>query len=106
MTRTNSPVASASRRTNQCKHVDTHAPPLLEWATLNRAKMMTAKIAALLFLVLCHQKASFAAAAKADWRAEWDKTVAAAEKEGIVSLYIFENGPLTEEEGHAFERRD
>jgi iron(III) transport system substrate-binding protein len=66
--------------------------------------MMTAKISALLFLVLCHQKASVAAAAKADWRTEWDKTVAAAEKEGIVSLYIFENGPLTEEAVHAFER--
>src|SRR5512138_819813 len=65
--------------------------------------MITAKISALLFLVLCHQNASFAAA-KVDWRTEWDKTVAAAEKEGMVSLYIFENGPLTEETIHAFER--
>ena len=93
-----------SESQNQCKQVDTYAPPLLEWAKLNRAKMITAKISALLFLVLCYQTASSAAAAKADWRTEWDKTVAAAEKEGIVSLYIFENGPLTEEAVHGESR--
>ncbi|MGH7888741.1 MAG: ABC transporter substrate-binding protein [Candidatus Binatia bacterium] len=47
---------------------------------------------------------SFAAEAKTGWRVEWDKTVAAAEKEGLVSAYIFEAGPLTEETFHAFER--
>jgi iron(III) transport system substrate-binding protein len=66
--------------------------------------MMTAKVSAVLLFVLCYQNACFAAAAKLDWRAEWDKTVAAAEKEGVVSLYVFENGPLTEETVHAFER--
>jgi iron(III) transport system substrate-binding protein len=38
------------------------------------------------------------------WRAKWDKTVAAAEKEGLLSLYIFDAGPLTEETVHTFER--
>ena len=33
-----------------------------------------------------------------------EKTVAAAEKEGVVSIYIFDGGPLTEETVHAFER--
>jgi ABC-type Fe3+ transport system substrate-binding protein len=66
--------------------------------------MMSAKISALLFLLLWYGAASFAAEAKPDWRAEWEKTVAAAEKESIVSIYIFENGPLTEETVRAFER--
>ncbi|HEX7228830.1 MAG TPA: hypothetical protein VF452_00440, partial [Candidatus Binatia bacterium] len=65
---------------------------------------MAKKIFALLFLLLCSQRAGFAAAGKPDWRAEWDKTVAAAEKEGLVSIYVFENGPLTEEAVRAFER--
>lgn len=47
---------------------------------------------------------SFAAEAKPAWRAEWDKTIAAAEKEGALSLYIFEAGPLTEDTVLAFER--
>ena len=46
----------------------------------------------------------FAAESKPVWRAEWDKTVAAAEKEGVVSAYIFDAGPLTEEAVYAFER--
>jgi iron(III) transport system substrate-binding protein len=66
--------------------------------------MISAKILALLFLVLWYGAASFAAEAKLEWRAEWEKTVAAAEKESIVSIYIFENGPLTEETVRAFER--
>lgn len=47
---------------------------------------------------------SNAADARPAWRVEWDKTVAAAEKEGVVSIYIFDAGPLTEESVHAFER--
>jgi len=47
---------------------------------------------------------NFAADSRPAWRVEWDKTVAAAEKEGVVSAYIFEAGPLTEETVHAFER--
>lgn len=66
--------------------------------------MMSAKISALLFLLLWYGATSFAAEAKLDWRAEWEKTVAAADKETIVSIYIFENGPLTEETVRAFER--
>ena len=58
----------------------------------------------LLFLFLFYHGTSFAAAAKPDWRVEWDRTVSAAEKEGIVSVYIFEAGPLTEETVQAFER--
>jgi iron(III) transport system substrate-binding protein len=58
----------------------------------------------LLFLFLFYHGTGFAAAAKPDWRVEWDRTVSAAEKEGIVSVYIFEAGPLTEETVYAFER--
>ena len=58
----------------------------------------------LLFLFLFYHGTSFAATAKPDWRVEWDRTVSAAEKEGIVSVYIFEAGPLTEETVQAFER--
>jgi hypothetical protein len=57
-----------------------------------------------LLLVLFYHGASCAAATKPDWRVEWEKTVAAAEKEGVVSIYIFDGGPLTEETVHAFER--
>jgi iron(III) transport system substrate-binding protein len=65
---------------------------------------MAKEIFALLFLLLCFQGAGFAAAGKPNWRADWDRTVAAAEKEALVSIYVFENGPLTEEAVKAFER--
>ena len=65
---------------------------------------MIAKTLIFLFLLLSYNCTSFAAAAQPAWRAEWDKTVAAAEKEGVVSVYIFDAGPLTEETVHAFER--
>jgi len=65
---------------------------------------MIAKTLIFLFLLLSHRGMSFAAEAKPAWRAEWEKTVAAAEKEGVVSVYIFDAGPLTEETVHAFER--
>ncbi|MGH7872156.1 MAG: hypothetical protein ACREQO_08035 [Candidatus Binatia bacterium] len=56
-------------------------------------------------LLFCsYHGTSLAAAAKPDWRAEWDRTVAAAEKEGVVSIYIFEAGPLTEESVAGFAR--
>ena len=57
-----------------------------------------------LFLVDFYHGTSFAEAAKPDWRVEWEKTVAAGEKEGVVSIYIFDAGPLTEETVQAFER--
>jgi len=47
---------------------------------------------------------TFAADGRPPWRVDWDKTVAAAEKEGLVSIYIFEAGPLTEETVQGFER--
>src|SRR6186997_2231495 len=59
---------------------------------------------ALLFVLFCGNSSFAADAAKPAWRVEWDKTVAAAEKEGAVSLYIFEAGPLTEETVQGFER--
>jgi ABC-type Fe3+ transport system substrate-binding protein len=55
-------------------------------------------------IVLCFTAAAPAAEQRPSWRAEWDKAVAAAEKEGVVSAYIFESGPLTEETVQAFER--
>ena len=60
--------------------------------------------ALLLFLLLPCARSAFAAEARPAWRAEWDKVVAAAEKEGLLSVYIFENGPLTEETVRGFER--
>src|SRR4051794_30520277 len=57
-----------------------------------------------LLIVISFGAPRFAAAAQPPSRAEWDKTVAAAEKEGVVSAYIFEAGPLTEETVQAFER--
>jgi len=57
-----------------------------------------------LFFTLYAGAASFAAEARPAWRVEWDKTIAAAEKEAALSLYVFEAGPLTEETVHAFER--
>ena len=65
---------------------------------------MIAKVTLIFLLMLSFGRASFAAEAKPAWRVEWDKTVAAAEKEGVVSAYIFEAGPLTEETVQAFER--
>jgi len=58
----------------------------------------------LLISFLLNATFGFAAESKPAWRAEWDKTVAAAEKEGVVSAYIFDAGPLTEEAVYAFER--
>ena len=57
----------------------------------------------ILFLFLS-RAASDAADTHPSWRVEWEKTVAAAEKEGVVSVYIFDAGPLTEETVQAFER--
>ena len=67
-------------------------------------KVMIAKTLLFLFFLLAFNALSFAAESKPMWRVEWEKTVAAAEKEGVVSAYIFDAGPLTEETVHAFER--
>src|SRR4249919_3177817 len=64
---------------------------------LTRAILLLVSI----FFISVH---SFAADARPVWRVEWDKTTAAAEKEGALSLYVFAAGPLTEETVHAFER--
>jgi iron(III) transport system substrate-binding protein len=58
----------------------------------------------LLLFLLALSEWAIGAETKPAWRVEWEKLVAAAEKEGAVSLYVFENGPLTEEAVHAFER--
>jgi iron(III) transport system substrate-binding protein len=65
---------------------------------------MSAKTLIFLFSLLSYNSTSFAAAAQPAWRVGWEKTVAAAEKEGVVNVYIFDAGPLTEETVQAFER--
>jgi len=45
-----------------------------------------------------------AAESKPAWQIEWEKTVAAAEKEGQFTPYIFDQGPVTLETVQAFER--
>jgi ABC-type Fe3+ transport system substrate-binding protein len=57
-----------------------------------------------LLAVLYFNTTALAAESRPYWRAEWDKTLAAAEKEGGVSAYIFDNGPLSEGTVQAFER--
>jgi ABC-type Fe3+ transport system substrate-binding protein len=57
-----------------------------------------------LLLSFSSSEIAFAADPRPAWRVDWDKTVAAAEKEGVVSIYIFEAGPLTEEAVQGFER--
>ena len=59
---------------------------------------------ALLVVLLFGGGVGLAAEARPTWRIEWEKTVVAAEKEGLVSIYIFDAGPLTEETVQAFER--
>ncbi|MBM2803792.1 MAG: hypothetical protein HW419_1685 [Deltaproteobacteria bacterium] len=65
---------------------------------------MKTKLLSALFLLLLNTAFGFAAESKPVWRVEWEKTVAAAEREGVVSIYIFDAGPLTEDTVHAFER--
>jgi iron(III) transport system substrate-binding protein len=66
---------------------------------------MIKKTLHLLFLfLLALSEEAIGAETKPAWRIDWERLVAAAEKEGAVSLYVFENGPLTEETAHAFER--
>jgi len=45
-----------------------------------------------------------AAESKPAWQVEWERTAAAAEKEGQLTLYIFDGGPVTVETVQAFER--
>jgi ABC-type Fe3+ transport system substrate-binding protein len=47
---------------------------------------------------------SLAAEVKPAWQIEWETTVATAEREGHLSLYIFESGPVGPETVHAFEK--
>jgi iron(III) transport system substrate-binding protein len=44
------------------------------------------------------------AESKPAWQVEWEKTVAAAEKEGQLTIYIFDTGPVTVETVQAFEK--
>src|SRR2546426_12212368 len=57
-----------------------------------------------LCVLLLSGTADFAAEVKPAWQVEWEKTVAAAEKEGQVTPYIFDQGPVTVEVVQAFER--
>ncbi len=64
---------------------------------------MIAIISSFLLFFLSHTVAP-AAEFRAPWQIEWDKTVEAAEKEGLISAYVFESGPLTPETVQAFEK--
>ncbi|MEO6165506.1 MAG: hypothetical protein ABIP88_15350, partial [Candidatus Binatia bacterium] len=66
--------------------------------------MMKKSLLLSLLLLLSSGQWAFGADVKPSWRAEWDATVATAEKEGALSLYVFDAGPLTEDTVHAFER--
>jgi hypothetical protein len=57
-----------------------------------------------LCIFLLSATAGFAAEGKAAWQVEWEQTVATAEKEGQVTPYIFDQGPVTVEVVQAFER--
>ena len=57
-----------------------------------------------IYVLLFGGGVGLAAEAGPTWRIEWEKAVVAAEKEGLVSIYIFDAGPLTEETVQAFER--
>ena len=55
-------------------------------------------------LVLLKAAPGLAAESKPPRQIEWEKTVNAAEKEGLISAYIFDSGPLTPETIQAFEK--
>jgi len=57
-----------------------------------------------IYVLLFGGGVALAAEARPTWRIEWEKTVVAGEKEGLVSIYIFDAGPLTEETVQAFAR--
>jgi iron(III) transport system substrate-binding protein len=57
-----------------------------------------------LCVLLLSNTAGFTAEVKPAWQVEWEKTVVAAEKEGQVTPYIFDQGPVTVEVVRAFER--
>jgi ABC-type Fe3+ transport system substrate-binding protein len=65
---------------------------------------MRAELLFVWLAVLAHNTLGAAAEPRSNSRAEWDNTIAAAEKEGVVSAYIFDAGPLSEETIHAFEQ--
>ena len=55
-------------------------------------------------VLLLTPAAGLAAESKPAWQIDWEKTLEAAEKEGALTAYIFESGPLTPETVQAFER--
>jgi ABC-type Fe3+ transport system substrate-binding protein len=57
-----------------------------------------------IFLLLLTGGAGLAAESKPAWQIEWEKTLAAAEREGQLSLYIFDSGPVGTETVQAFEK--
>ena len=57
-----------------------------------------------LFALLLSAAVGLAAESKPAWQIEWEKTVAAAEREGQVTPYIFDQGPVTLETVQAFEK--
>jgi ABC-type Fe3+ transport system substrate-binding protein len=79
------------------------APAPIYSKNLKRFRMVRQAFLFSLF-ILSGVTTALAAEAKPAWKSEWEKTVAAAEKEGFLSVYIFDAGPLTEETVQAFER--
>ena len=57
-----------------------------------------------LCVLLLATTVGFSAESKPAWQVEWEKTVAAAEKEGQLTPYIFDQGPVTAEVMQAFEK--
>ena len=61
-------------------------------------------VAFLTGILLLKSVVGLAAEAKPAWQIEWEKTVEAAEKEGQLTPYIFDAGPVTLETVQAFEK--
>jgi iron(III) transport system substrate-binding protein len=57
-----------------------------------------------LCILLLTGTSGLAAEVKPAWQIDWEKTVAAAEKEGQLTIYIFDTGPVTVETVQAFEK--
>ena len=57
-----------------------------------------------LCVLLLTAAVGFTAESKPAWQVEWEKTLAAAEKEGQLTPYIFDQGPVTVEVVQAFEK--
>jgi ABC-type Fe3+ transport system substrate-binding protein len=71
---------------------------------MNRPGKIQMPLLFFLCVFLLNGAVALAAESKPAWQAEWKKTVAAAEKEGQLTPYIFDAGPVTTETVQAFEK--